>query len=67
MDGMSKFLVSEVQLLMNINCPTVIKLYFYYEDSERIYLIIELANDGNLLTLLRKQDKLTENEVLNVS
>jgi len=64
---MSKFLVSEVQLLMRIDSPSVTRLYFYFEDKDYIYLVMDLARDGTLFALLRKQNKLTEIEALNVS
>lgn len=67
MDGMSKFLATEVMLLMRTDCPQVIRLYFYFEDPYRVYLLMELAKDGNLYTYIRKKGRITETEAINVN
>lgn len=67
MDNMSNFLTSEVDILKRVNSPNILKLYYYFEDSQKIYLLMELAKDGNLYTLLRNNERLTETEALKVN
>ena len=42
------------------NHPNIIKIYACFEDEEHIYIIMELASDKTLYTLLRKDKKFSE-------
>lgn len=45
----------EVDILYKLNHPNIIKLYTHFEDEESIYLVLEYADQGTLLDLMRKQ------------
>lgn len=46
-----------------VNCKNIVKLFYYFEDEEFIYLIIELANNGSLYRKMIGDKKLTEKEI----
>ena len=48
-------LMREVNLMIKLDHPNIIKLYEYYEDEKKIYLIMELCTGGELF------DKIIEN------
>ena len=41
--------------------PTIVKLYYSFEDAEYLYLIMEYLPGGDMMTLLMRADTLTEN------
>ncbi|KAJ3393498.1 hypothetical protein HDU92_007694 [Lobulomyces angularis] len=52
----------EVQLLMRLNHPNVIKLYQVMETEDECLVVMEYASGGELLDLLTSKGKLTEKE-----
>lgn len=66
MHNMSKYLNSEIDLMLNLDHPNIIKLFFYFEDEEKVYLILELAKSGHLYRKLRLKGKLSEVEAMSV-
>lgn len=57
-----KFLFKEVDALILLNHPNIIKFdsYFYNESEESIYLVLEYAKGGSLKEYLRKNQSLSE-------
>ena len=55
-------LFNEIKNLVICNHPNIIKLYSVFDDSKKIYLVLELANDGNLYKKLKKKKKFSENQ-----
>ena len=51
-------LMREVNLMIKLDHPNIIKLYEYYEDEKKIYLIMELCTGGELFDKIIKN---TEN------
>ena len=51
-------LMKEVNLMIKLDHPNIIKLYEYYEDEKNIYLIMELCTGGELFDKIIKN---TEN------
>ena len=47
----------EISIMYNINHPYSIKLYNHFEDNEKLYLVMELATNGNLYDLISKNEK----------
>ena len=45
----------EISIMYNINHPYSIKLYNHFEDNEKIYLIMELATNGNLYNFIQNK------------
>jgi len=50
-----------------LNHPNILKLYGYFDDEEKIYLILEYAPWGELYSTLKKQKdkKFSEKEAAN--
>jgi len=45
-----------------MNHPNIIKLHYYFEDKESVYLVLEYAENGNLFYHLRSKGKFSERE-----
>ena len=45
----------EISIMYNINHPYSIKLFNHFEDNEKIYLIMELASNGNLYDFIQSK------------
>ena len=52
--GMIEQLKREVRIMYSLNHPNIIKLYNHFEDEKNVYLILELAEEGNLFQRLCK-------------
>jgi len=50
----------EIEIQMNLKHPNILRLYSYFFDEWRIYLILEYAQGGELYKVLRKQGKFSE-------
>ena len=55
-----KQLENEINILAKCYHPNIIQLNAVFEDEKYIYLIMELANEGSLFNLIRKNKKLSE-------
>ena len=47
----------EISIMYNINHPYSVKLVNHFEDNEKLYLIMELAPNGNLYNLIQNNIK----------
>ena len=45
----------EIRIMYALNHPNIVKLYNHFEDDTSFYLILELAERGNLYSKLKKQ------------
>jgi len=54
---------AERNLLAEINHPSIVKLYYSFQDDEFLYLIMEYLPGGDMMTLLMRRDTLTDEEV----
>ena len=52
----------EINFLKKLNHPNIIKIYDIIENSKNFYIIMELANNGELFKYIVKKKKLDENE-----
>ena len=63
-------LMREVNLMIQLDHPNIIKLYEYYEDEKKIYLIMELCTGGELFDTIIKNTEngiqFTEKEAANI-
>lgn len=57
--------IKEISILQSINHPNIIKLYDYKFDRNKLLLITEYCNHGNLQDWIKKENKLPQ-EVLSV-
>jgi len=51
---------AERDILVEADHQWVVKMYYSFQDEERLYLIMEFLPGGDLMTLLMKKDTLTE-------
>ncbi|GMH22506.1 hypothetical protein Nepgr_024349 [Nepenthes gracilis] len=52
----------EMEIQMSLRHPNILRLYGWFHDEERIFLILEFAFGGELYKELRKHGHLTENQ-----
>lgn len=55
-------LSNEIKILAKCNHPNIIKLFSVFEDSSRVFLLLELAKGGSLFDKLKKKKKFSEQE-----
>ncbi|KAI8643180.1 kinase-like domain-containing protein [Parasitella parasitica] len=60
--GIEKQLKREVEIQGHLRHPNILRLYGYFHDQDRIFLILEYAAKGVLYTELRARVKFTEEE-----
>ena len=54
---------NEVEIQSRLKHPTILELYNYFEDSNYVYLVLELCRNGELGRYLRTSGRrLTEEE-----
>ena len=56
----------EISIMYNVNHPYSIKLYNHFEDNDKLYLIMELATNGNLYNFMQnnKNQKIKTKEMI---
>ncbi|KAJ1919466.1 spindle assembly checkpoint kinase [Mycoemilia scoparia] len=55
----------EVEIQTHLRHPNILRLYGYFHDEKRIYLILEYAAQGEMYKLLQKKGYFTEPEAAN--
>lgn len=55
-----QYIQNEIEIMSAVNCKNIIKLYYYFEDEEFIYLILELAANGQLYRKMVNKKGLNE-------
>lgn len=59
--------VKEINILQSVNHPNIIKLYDYKFDKDKLFLITEYCNGGNLSEWLSRRDQtVSPDEILSV-
>ena len=56
-------LKEEVEIQARLKHPRVLRLYGYFHDEKRVYLVTELAPNGELFKLLQKEKQFDEPQV----
>jgi len=64
--GKEHHLDKEIDLLKNVDHPNVVKLYELFEDSDSIYMVMEMCFGGTLLDYVRKGGHIHEGHSANV-
>lgn len=59
-------LQQEIALLMSVNHPSLLCLKDTFDETEGVYLVLELAPEGELFNLIVRKQKLTEDETRQV-
>ena len=52
---------AERNLLAEVASQFIVKLYYSFQDAEYLYLIMEYLPGGDVMTLLMREDTLSEN------
>jgi polo-like kinase 4 len=65
---LTKRVANEVEIHWQLRNPSILELYNYFEDSEYVYMVMELCENGNLYQYLREHPRghLTEPEARGV-
>ncbi|CAA6666183.1 unnamed protein product [Spirodela intermedia] len=59
--GQVEHVKAERNLLAEVASHCIVKLYYSFQDAEYLYLIMEYLPGGDMMTLLIREDTLTEN------
>lgn len=57
---------NEIKIHSELNCEGIVKLHSHFEDSEFVYLVLELCEGGNLYQYLKSNGPLSETEASSV-
>ena len=58
-----RYCLTERKILSTINHPFVVKLYFAFQTSEKLYLVMQYCPGGDILQLIKKKGPLKEETV----
>lgn len=61
-----KSFLKEIELLVNLNHPNIIKVYEYFQDEKNYYVVEEYAEGGELYEFLYKLDDFNERIACNI-
>lgn len=61
-DDMAHQLRREIEIQANLNHKNILKMYHYFFDADRIYMVLEYAPRGELYKLLTKAGKFDEHK-----
>ncbi|MCJ8736913.1 hypothetical protein PDJAM_G00017730 [Pangasius djambal] len=62
--GMVQRVINEVEIQCRLKHPSVLELYNYFEDSNYVYLVLEMCHNGEMSRYLKDRKKpFTEEEV----
>ncbi|KAJ6710229.1 SERINE/THREONINE-PROTEIN KINASE UNC-51-RELATED [Salix koriyanagi] len=56
----SDSLLTEISILSTINHPNIIRLFEFIETEDRIFLVLEYCDGGDLAGYIRRHGKVTE-------
>ncbi len=57
----------EIEIQQNLRHPNILRLYGYFHDEKRVYLMVEYAAKGELYRQLRKRGRFSEARSAKVS
>jgi len=57
---MTDYLAREVKTQLRLQHPNILRLLYYFEDSENVQLLLEFASGGSLFNVLKSRGRLTE-------
>eukprot|EP01025_Chloroclados_australasicus_P023525 TRINITY_DN23824_c0_g1_i1.p1 TRINITY_DN23824_c0_g1~~TRINITY_DN23824_c0_g1_i1.p1 ORF type:complete len:478 (-),score=66.09 TRINITY_DN23824_c0_g1_i1:536-1969(-) len=60
--GQVEHVNAERNVLVEVDSPYVVQLYYSFQDEDFLYLIMEFCSGGDLMTLLMKKDILSDEE-----
>eukprot|EP00121_Abeoforma_whisleri_P002030 Awhi_evm1s1815 len=54
---------SEISIHKSLNHPNIVKFIQYTQDTNNVYLVLEMCPNQSLMELLKRRQRLTEVEV----
>jgi aurora kinase len=54
----------EIEIQQNLRHPNILRLYGYFHDENRVFLMLEFAGKGEMYKQLMKYGRFSEREVL---
>jgi len=63
---LQKYVEREVATQQRLNHPNIVRLYEYFEDVERVYLLLEFAPEGTLYAKIHQQGCLAHAEAASI-
>jgi len=57
-----RLLFNEINILKGIDHPNIIKMYEFFEDEKRFYLVTEICKGGELFDEILKRGKFSERD-----
>lgn len=64
--GIHRQLMREMEIQTSLRHPNILRLYGWFHDAERIFMILEYAHRGELYRELRKNGHLSEKQAATV-
>ena len=61
-DDEKRMLFNEINILKEIDHPNIIKMYEFYEDEKRYYMVTEICKGGELFDEILQRGKFTERD-----
>lgn len=55
-------LFQEIDIMRTLDHPNIVRVYEYFEDARRIFIVMELCKGGELFTQIVKRNHFTENQ-----
>jgi len=59
-------LLSEISILKQMDHPNILKLYEFFQDPKRYFLVTELCNGGELFERIAQEEIFSEQDAANV-
>lgn len=54
------FLRREIEIHSRLNHPNILRMFGFFHDNDRVYLIIEYCDEGEVFNVLRSEDRFSE-------
>lgn len=55
-----EMLLNEIHILSQLDHPSIVKMYEYFQDEKRYYIITEICKGGELFDEILQQSKFNE-------
>lgn len=59
-------MLNEIEILKTLDHPNILKLYEFFQDHKRYFLVTELCNGGELFDKITEQTYFSEHEAAKI-
>jgi len=59
-------LIHEIKIQLYLDHPNIVKLYSFFHDEVKIYLVLECCLEGHLLKQIKQRKIFEEDEILEI-